>query len=324
MRTIKRPKISVVIVTHNRVNTLRLTLLSLAKNQNPAPDEVVIIDDASKNPILKDVEDCMSMLRARNIEVKIYRTSRELGLGSCRALGTKLSSGDVIVFLDDDVIVLPNIFREYISMFDKGCDIVAGLALPLYLGLKRWALPKWWDETILGGLLAIRNDIAYAKHRNVADFVYGCNFAIRRSVLHLVKNFKPWLGRVSGTLLSGEEWDLVIRAAMKNAKICFAPKAAVLHLVPITKISLRRVYNMAKGIGVTRCLLAYEGSLNQSLLKYLLTRIIGIIIHIVMSLTTTTQPKKLYHVYCVLTNLFSLLLCRETILSKTRSGINKE
>lgn len=263
-------RISIVFSCHNRGTYLRLALTSLIR-QTRLPDEVIVIDDCSSTPIAPHIEDAVRRLRAMGVETVVLRSRRELGLGAARGVGARLSRGDAVVFLDDDVVASRTLVEEYEKAFERGCDIVAGSVHPLYMprGIE---LPRWWDERVLGGMVAVRNDIAFARARTPADYVYGCNFGVQKRVLESVRGFKPWLGRVGGTLLSGEEWDLVARALARGFRVCFAPRAAVLHVVPPTKISVARVLRMARGTAWTRCVLAYEGSflhgLRSMLLRY--------------------------------------------------------
>ena len=319
-RSLTNESISVVIVSHNRVSYIRPLLLSLA-NQSRPPDEVVIVDDASKEPIVKHITDIVDLLQKKSVKVKVYRTVREIGLGAARSLGAKLAQGDIIVFLDDDVILGSNTIATYVKVYTSlQCDIMAGLCLPLYL-CDRNEYPKWWDERVLGGIIAVRNDIAYLNSIRPEDYVYGCNFAVAKRVFESLKGFKPWLGRIKGTLLSGEEWDFVARAVKKGFKVCFVARAIAYHLIPPTKLHISRVWKMAVGIGKTRCILSYEGILSTALSRYLLLSAIAIfkdldyifinLIRMLLRKNAANLVKGIYNIICHLTTIFA---CKSTLL----------
>lgn len=317
----KSKSVSIIVVSHNRANYLRLLLLSLA-NQSRLPNEVIIIDDASKEPIIKRIMDIICLLKDKSVEVKVYRTAQEIGLGAARSLGAKLAQGNIIVFLDDDVILENNAIAAYIRAHTiLQCDVMAGLCLPLYL-CNRNDYPKWWDETILGGIIAVRNDVAYLNGARPEDYVYGCNFAVAKYVFESVKGFKPWLGRVKGMLLSGEEWDFVARAIKKGFKICFVPKAIAYHIIPPTKLSISRVWKMAVGLGRTRCILSYEGVLDTNLLKYLFRTTVAIfkdLNFIFLNLAKMLLLRRDFAnlvkwVYNVTCHLATILMCKNTLL----------
>jgi len=288
-------------------------------SQSIPPDEVIIVDDASRTPVIEDIIDIADECRRHGMYIKVFRTRNEVGLGAARSLGARMASGRYVLFMDDDAVASKRLVEAYINTFEKGrCDIVAGSCYPLYLGIDSHGLPKWWDEHILGGLVAIRNDIIYlsGRARNPADYVYGCNFAIDKRVLEAVKGFKPWLGRAKGMLLSGEEWDFVVRAIDKGFHVCFSTDAVVYHLIPPSKITIDRVKRMGVGIARTRCVLAHEHVLHATLGKYLircgiaaLRDIAVLTIHIFLR----DMPKTVKKIYDLITHLATVLLCRDTI-----------
>jgi|GEM_PF-1729924 len=260
--------VSVIISTHNRPGLLRLTLFSILK-QRLLPDEVIIIDDGSTVSVSHLIADIINDMRHKGIDVKFFRFNNEVGLGAARLFGAYKSSCEYLVFIDDDALAGSSLLEVYINKFKgEACDIIAGLCLPLYP--KNVKFPSWWDENVLGSLVAVRNDIVLLSRRvKPQDYVYGCNFAMRRNVLKEVKGFKPWLGRVRGTLLGGEESDLVARAYYRGFKICFEKDAVIYHIITPNKITLKRVINAGISTAKVRALLQYEGSIRRSRSLYL-------------------------------------------------------
>jgi len=307
-----------VLVTHNRPKFLRLALRSLTLQSVP-PDEVIIVDDASRTPVIDDIKDVINECRLQGIRVKVFRTRNEIGLGAARSLGAKSASGKYILFIDDDVIASKQLIEAYINTFERNkCDIVAGPCYPRYLGVATHELPKWWDERVLGSLVAVRNDLIYLsrKTRNPADYVFGCNFAIDKHVLRVLKGFKPWLGRIKDMLLSGEEWDFVTRAVGKGFQVCFSRNAIVYHLIPLSKITIGRIKRMSAGMSRTRCVLAYERVFHVSLSKYLIRCSIAAlkdVVETILYMLVSDKPRTMKKVYDLVLHLGIVLLCRDTI-----------
>lgn len=258
--------VSVIISTHNRPKFLRLTLTSILK-QKVLPDEIILIDDGSTVPLV--VADLIDSIRYMGVEVRFFRFNEEVGLGAARYFGAYKSKYEYLVFIDDDAVADSSLIEAYVNRFKEGgCDIIAGVCLPLYL--KSFKLPSWWDENVLGPLVAVRNDVILkSKKSKPQDYVYGCNFAIHRDVLKVVKGFKPWLGRVRGILLSGEEWDLAARAYHKGLKICLEKKAVVYHVITPNKIILKRIIDLGVTTAMVRALLLYEGTIQKPPVSYL-------------------------------------------------------
>jgi len=292
--------------------------------QTVLPREIIIIDDASRTPVARDIVDIAKEYRSLGVTIRILRTKREIGLGAARSIGARIALGRYIVFLDDDAIASKQLIESYIETFKSSrCDIVAGPCYPRYLGLSCQRLPLWWDEVVLGGLIAVRNDIVYlsGEAKSPADYVFGCNFAISKYVLKKVKGFKPWLGRIKGTLLSGEEWDFVTRALNKGFRVCFAKKAIVFHLIPYTKISIERIRRMGIGMGKTRCLLAYEHCLDKSLSFYLLrcaTALYKDLIEMPIHLLLNDRPKFIRDLYNLIVHSTSFLMCKRVLKDRAQ------
>ena len=94
------PTASVILVFHNEGwSTLVRTVHSIINTSPPhLLHEVVMVDDFSTKEHLKGkLEDYIKQF---NGKVKLYRNAERLGLIGTRTRGAKLSTGDVIVFLD--------------------------------------------------------------------------------------------------------------------------------------------------------------------------------------------------------------------------------
>lgn len=94
-------KISVLITVHNRFHLLKSNLLSLSR-QSVTPDEVIISDDGSREKILKALQsmapDFSFRLRYVRQENKGFRAAR------VRNNAANLSTGDLLIFLDQDIV----------------------------------------------------------------------------------------------------------------------------------------------------------------------------------------------------------------------------
>ena len=92
-------KISVIIPTFNRKNTLGRALQSVS-NQSLSPCEIIIIDDGSNDGTKEWVKKNFSNMKY------IYQINQ--GVSSARNTGLKYAWGDWIAFLDSDDEWLPN------------------------------------------------------------------------------------------------------------------------------------------------------------------------------------------------------------------------
>jgi len=100
-------KVSVVIPTHNRPAGVQDALASLLK-QTVLPDEVVVVDDGSQEPVPKTIFDFFPA----EVEVKLLRNEKPMGGNNARNRGVLASKADYVAFLDDDDTFLPNKMEE--------------------------------------------------------------------------------------------------------------------------------------------------------------------------------------------------------------------
>lgn len=105
-------RFSVVIPTLRRERILEATLESL-QGCDPAPYEVIVIDadpDKSSRPIVTEFD--------QQVEPLVRYHNSEPSLTRQRNLGIDEAAGDVIVFLDDDVRIQPDLFGLLADVFE--------------------------------------------------------------------------------------------------------------------------------------------------------------------------------------------------------------
>ena len=101
-------KASVVIPTYRRAQLLTKTLESLAAQQSDYPFEVVVINDAP--------DEDLSALETEfsDIGINLINPPRNVGRGIARNIGVRSSSGEIIIFLDDDMTVAPQFINAHV------------------------------------------------------------------------------------------------------------------------------------------------------------------------------------------------------------------
>ncbi|HEY0334203.1 MAG TPA: glycosyltransferase family 2 protein [Stenotrophomonas sp.] len=99
-----KPLVSVIIPTKDRAEDLARALASVG-SQTHAPLEAVVIDDGSST----DLGPVFAKFRLNypSIALRVHRNAEPRGGGSCRNLGTTLAAGELVCFLDDDDLYLP-------------------------------------------------------------------------------------------------------------------------------------------------------------------------------------------------------------------------
>jgi len=134
-------KVSVAIITYNRPMEVR-RLLNMLLHQTAPINEVIIVDDSSDDATQRVVSEISRTFETRGIKLR-YVKKRYYSLppsaSLSRLIGGLLSQGDIIVFLDDDVLIPKNFIEELLRVYIEKPEAVAVSGFyppPLYLRLR--------------------------------------------------------------------------------------------------------------------------------------------------------------------------------------------
>lgn len=106
-------KISVCVPTYNRSDTLKQLINSYKKQDYPLK-ELIISDDSSNDAVKNLVE------RVNDVTIHYYRNFPALGFSQNLLKSMELASGDYIITLgDDDVLLNQSVLTQYVSIFEN-------------------------------------------------------------------------------------------------------------------------------------------------------------------------------------------------------------
>ncbi len=156
------------------------------------------------------------------------------GLSAARNTGIEASSGDIVLFLDDDAVADPDWAGRLTAPYaDPAILGVGGSAQPVW----QQPPPAWWPPEFgwVVGCSYRGQPTSVSAVRNLM----GCNMSIRRSVLNAVGGFDVSLGRTPDSPLGCEETELCIRAQalFPQGRFLYEPRAVVHHAVPAERAS---------------------------------------------------------------------------------------
>lgn len=108
-------KISIVIPTKDREKDL-LKCIESIKNQTLLPLEVLIIDDGKISELTKNL--IHKLLSVNEILFRYFKKDRP-GLAESKNLGAKKANGDIILFLDDDVVLGKDYLKRLLDVWQR-------------------------------------------------------------------------------------------------------------------------------------------------------------------------------------------------------------
>jgi glycosyltransferase involved in cell wall biosynthesis len=244
--------ISIVIATYNRATMLGECLRTLADQRFDADDDVVVVDNGSTDQTPRVIEAARQRfpIRLRHL------TEARPGKSHAIAAAVAVAGGDVLAFTDDDVTVDP-LWTATIRrlMRDSNAALVGGPVLP------RWeATPPSWlrfETPEFGRLAAPLGLLNYgsAPIELGPRTVLGANMAVRRASINKVGGFARHLGKLRGTLLSGEDHDLCQRVQAAGDKAMYFPELRVAHWVPVDRMRARYSMSWFFWSGITHAML---------------------------------------------------------------------
>ncbi len=102
------PSVSVIVPAYNSSRELRECLSALSRSV-PPPLEIIVVDDAS-------TDDTSSV--ATEHGAIVLRLARNAGPAAARNAGGRAAQGDIVLFVDSDVVVAPEAIRRVVKAFE--------------------------------------------------------------------------------------------------------------------------------------------------------------------------------------------------------------
>lgn len=227
--------ISIIIATRDRAALLHATLEAISSQQSPGwPFEVLVVDNASTD----ETRDVVAAASSRMAAPVIYL--HEPRPGKSHALNTAVghARGDLLVFTDDDVVPAPGWLAGYTRTFmETGADYAVGRILPLWE-----APPPAWISSALYGVLAVPDGgterLMIQEKPNNHIMPLGANMAVGRKVVDTIGGWNTDLGKLQGTLRTGEDHEFALRMLAAGFRGVYEPDAIVQHRVPGERLRL--------------------------------------------------------------------------------------
>lgn len=236
--------ISIIICTRNHADSLRETLLAIGKVEVPLgwEVEIVVADNGSTDQTREVVEETL----VPNMSVKRV-VEPVTGQSRARNLGLSASSGDIIVFTDDDV-------RPSVCWLAKLCEpLMAGTADGVQGGVflppsRRFS----WMKRLHFELFASTEFFSPGEVKSM----WGANFAFRREALACVPAFDIELG--PGALGFADDSLFSIQLREAGNRLIYVPEAAVEHWFDCSRLTMASLRSRAFRDGQSRAYVDYH------------------------------------------------------------------
>jgi glucosyl-dolichyl phosphate glucuronosyltransferase len=229
-------KITVILCTYNRCQSLARALDSVAKSILPESVEweVLVVDNNSPDQTREVIEDFCVRYPGR------FRYLFEPKQGKSNALnsGIRNAHGRILAFMDDDVIVAPDWLQKLTAALDSGEFTGVGGRI---LSQRDFPVPDWLaldGQYDVAGMLALF-DLGN-EGRELKTPPFGTNMAFPSSIFEKHGDFRTDMGPCPGSEIRNEDTEFGRRLMSGGEKLWYEPSAVVYHAVPENR--LRKEY----------------------------------------------------------------------------------
>src|SRR3954452_11622820 len=199
-------RMSIVVPTRNRAERLRAMLESLASQDGPEY-EVVIVDNASDDDTLRVVGDADA---ASSAHIRALHLPQPMGPAIARNRGWRAARGALVVFTDDDVVAQPGWLAAIAAAHARDPEaVIQGRTIP--------------DPREADRLSAFSRSQAAS---GPGPWFQTCNIAYPRALLEELGGFDESFWEAAG-----EDTDLGWRAVEIGTRVVYEPAALNWHAV---------------------------------------------------------------------------------------------
>ena len=196
---------SIVMPVYNEATHIRKCIDSIKSNsEDTVRYEIIVVDNGSSDGTVE-------IVKGQGIRIIENEEGKRKTIAHLRNLGAKHSQGNILAFLDADMLVPDNWLLKAKEYFEKGFLGMLGFieTVPNSAG---WVGRTWGNRL-------------YQKRRGkvFVDFLPGRNIIINRNVFDQVKGFNE-------QLITGEDKDLTLRVLKDGYKAISVPDITVIHL----------------------------------------------------------------------------------------------
>lgn len=221
-----QPVVSVVIVSFNHMDDLRVLLESIAARVSEPAVEVIVVDNASHEPVAATI--------VREFPwVRLIAHAVNVGFGAGCNAGARAARGDFLLFVNSDIIFRGNPVPGMLRVFtDDPSTGIVGLTLLNEDGSLQpsgFRFPSIWLRILqLSGLkriiLKVMRSREKASGNPFPDFVTGAFFVIPRTLFDEIGGFDERY------FMYIEDADLGFRVRRNGKNIRLLPPGDVIHL----------------------------------------------------------------------------------------------
>jgi GT2 family glycosyltransferase len=215
------PPASILIPTRARPSYLQVALASIAPQAAEAGAEVLVIDDAGASPAARAL--------ATRFGARYEPHPSPLGLNVARNTGVQRSTGELVVFVDDDIRASPGWLEALLKAARENplVDVFTGPIRPRLEGTRLRTCGREGPPI---------TSLDLGAEDTFARYAWGANMAIRRSALERIGPFdvslehggdeQEWQDRLGA---SSRDANSELQGETRGPRVIYVARASVEH-----------------------------------------------------------------------------------------------
>ena len=206
------PHVSVVMPTYNRCDRLRRAIAAVADQVVDEPYEIIVVSDGSTD----GTDEMLAQCDVANLR---WFTQGNGGPAAARNRGIVESSGELIVFVDDDILAEPGLVQAHVDAHRRLGDsaVVVGPMLdPADFDMAPWVR---WEQAMLRKQY---RSLELGDYEATARQFYTGNASVRREHIVAAGGFDP-------TFRRAEDVELAYRLDDRGLQFDYEPSAVGRH-----------------------------------------------------------------------------------------------
>jgi O-antigen biosynthesis protein len=209
-------KTSIIILTHNQLNFTKRCIESI-RLHTASSYEIIVVDNASTDDSIKYLQE--------QKDIKVLYNNENLGYAKGNNQGLELATGDIILFLNNDVVVTAGWLEPLIHTLSSNEKIaMAGPVTNNISGLQK--IPVNYNEETLEGLDSFSLEHCNQNRQRSKKVLRLVGFALacKRKVLDEIGPFDEVFG-----MGNFEDDDLCLRALSKGYELRIVHDSYIHH-----------------------------------------------------------------------------------------------
>lgn len=209
--------ISVIVPTFNRGPALRETVRRLLANEETGLDsvQIIVVDDGSSPP----AESVLSGLSVRPPFTLELLRQPNAGPARARNTGYRAASGDIVLFVDDDILVPDDLVRGHANAHkERPGSVVFGRC-------------PWLPPRRKGAVFRLLDSLGYDEACGLSEEYLRAPIAASGQLSVERSMFDPIAGVYRDDLATpaAEEYELSLRLRRQGVEILLAPRLSAFH-----------------------------------------------------------------------------------------------